>query len=282
MNQVFDMKRFTMLVSKHWSENSKKYTLGMIAMAGLLVFWYTFFMLFATNGIIHESVQAATYFVGLVLGGCFYGSILFNDLGSGPKAMSYLIFPASHLEKLLVGLLYAVVFFFIAYTLVFYLVDIPMVKIGNSVAETYYKTSTYRQPADVLNVFSNSFGSNNEVGPDFFMIFTLLYLAVQAAYILGSIYFIKFSFIKTTISLLLVALLISLFVGKVLYPMLPDRGYYTGLTSFRVLSSERFDGAYTSVTLPGWIGETLEFLLKYAFAPLFWIVTYFRFKEKEA
>jgi hypothetical protein len=282
MNQVFDMKRFTMLVAKHWSENSRKYTLGLIAIAGLLIFWYGFVILFESSGIINEGMQAVTYFVGLALAGCLYGSILFSDLGSGPKAMTYLIFPASHLEKLLVGLLYAVVFFFIAYTAVFYIVDIPMVKIGNSVAETYYAKTGFREPAGIVNVFWKSFGQNNEKDPNPFFIITLIYVAVQSAYILGSIYFIKFSFIKTTISLLLFSLLISLFVGKVLYPMLPDRGYYTGLTSFRVLGTERFDGPYTAVSLPTWIDNILWFLLKYAFAPLLWIVTYFRFKEKEA
>jgi hypothetical protein len=282
MNQVFDMKRFTMLVAKHWSENSKKYTLGVIAMAGLLIFWYAFVMLLDNSGIIHESMQAATYFVGLTLAGCFYGSILFSDLGSGPKAMNYLIFPASHLEKLLVGLLYAIVFFFIAYTVVFYLVDIPMVKIGNSIAETYYQKTTYREPAGIVNVFWKSFGQDNEKAPNPFFIIILAYVAVQSAYILGSIYFTKFSFIKTTISLLLFSLIISLFVGKVLNPMLPDRGYYTGLTSFRVLGTERFDGPFSTVSLPTWVDNILWFLLKYAFAPLLWIVTYFRFKEKEA
>ena len=44
------------------------------------------------------------------------------------------------------------------------------------------------------------------------------------------------------------------------------------------------DGNYESaklVALPEWIDDTLIFILKFAFAPIFWIVTYFRFKEKE-
>jgi len=35
------------------------------------------------------------------------------------------------------------------------------------------------------------------------------------------------------------------------------------------------------ITLPEWIGDVLVFLLKYAFAPLFWLATYYRLKEKE-
>ena len=75
-----------------------------------------------------------TYFFGLAIMGCFFGSMLFNELSSGPKAMNYLSFPASHFEKLVCGLLYGVVFFFIAYTVIFYIVDFAMVKFANSIA----------------------------------------------------------------------------------------------------------------------------------------------------
>ncbi|MET0243697.1 MAG: hypothetical protein ABW174_09515, partial [Flavitalea sp.] len=126
MNQVFDFRRFTLLVGKHWSENRKKYLFGIAGMIALLVFWFAFVMLVDDRRIPVE-LQAMTYYFGLAITGCFFGSILFSDIASGPKAMSYLSFPASHLEKLICGLLYGVVIFFGIYTLAFYLVDIPMV-----------------------------------------------------------------------------------------------------------------------------------------------------------
>jgi hypothetical protein len=282
MNQVFDFNRFTMLVAKHWSENRKKYTLGVVAMAGLLFFWYGFAMMAESSSQIREQLQAMTYFVGLALSGCFYGSILFSDLASGPKAMNYLIFPASHFEKLATGLLYGVLFFFIAYTAVYYLVTFPMVEIGNNLSNTYKEAGESGQTSRLVNVFRGSFGYDvYRGGPNPFFIFILLYVAAQSAYILGSIYFPKFSFIKTTISLLIAALIITLFVSKVLHPMLPDRGYYNGLTSFRVLDGNRFDGPSRVVTLPGWISGIVWFVLQYAFAPIFWLVSYFRLKEKQ-
>ena len=105
-----------------------------------------------------------------------------------------------------------------------------------------------------------------------------MYAVVQSAYILGSVYFAKFSFIKTTIALLLTSLIVTLFVAKVLYPTLPHQGWYNSLTSFRVYADY---GVQKTVSLPSWIDDVLMFLVKFGFAPLFWVVTYFRLKEKE-
>ncbi|HTE26085.1 hypothetical protein [Flavitalea sp.] len=283
MNQVFDFNRFTLLVSKHWSENRKKYLLGLVAMAGMLFFWYSFVLLFSSERGIGTEMQMLTFFFGLGILGCFFGSMLFNELSSGPKAMNYLSFPASHFEKLVCGLLYGVVFFFISYTVIFYIVDFAMVNFGNSIAsEPRNLGEAIEKPAKVINVFgrnSETLGTTNDE-PNPFRVFILAYLAVQSAYILGSVYFAKFSFIKTTIALACVALVITLFVGKALYPMLPEGGFYSGLTSFRVYANGNFDNAKL-VTLPEWIDDILLFLLQFAFAPIFWIVTYFRFKEKE-
>ncbi|RYG40652.1 MAG: hypothetical protein EOO01_26875 [Chitinophagaceae bacterium] len=88
MNQVFDFRRFSLLLGKHWSENRKRYTLGLIAMAGLLFFWFGFVIIIDWGRRIPEEMQALTYFFGLAISGCFYGSILFSELAEGPKAMA--------------------------------------------------------------------------------------------------------------------------------------------------------------------------------------------------
>ncbi|RYY22567.1 MAG: hypothetical protein EOO04_15565 [Chitinophagaceae bacterium] len=283
MNQVFDFNRFILLVSKHWSENRKKYLLGLIAIAGMLFFWYSFVLIFDSRRIIALDTQLMTYFFGLAVMGCFFGSMLFNEMSSGPKAMNYLSFPASHLEKLVCGLLYGVLFFFIAYTVIFYIVDFAMVSVGNSLTpEPGILSEGLAQPAKVINLFgakSDKPGIEGSI-PEVFRIFVLIYLAIQSAYILGSVYFAKFSFIKTTIALACIALVFTLFVAKILYPMLPEGGDYNSLTSLSVYT-EGSPGNAKLVALPEWIDDTLQFILKFAFAPIFWIVTYFRFKEKE-
>jgi hypothetical protein len=107
----------------------------------------------------------------------------------------------------------------------------------------------------------------------------LAYFAVQSAFILGSVYFTRFSFIKTVISVLIIWLLLFLFVAKVLVPMMPEGSYFNGLTNWSLMN----DGSSPNkvIMLPKWVDTSVEWLLMYGFAPLFWVVTYFRLKEKE-
>lgn len=276
MNQTFSMNRWGLLLGKHWSENRKKYTLGMVAIASLLALWYGFMILVGPG--VQADVQAPTYFVGLFVIGCIFASLLFADLSDKPKGISYLSVPASHLEKLLCNLLFGVIVFFIVYLVIFYLITMPMLALSNAVKAAKWKSNGLNYPfskEELINVFS--FGKSR--GEDFFYYLHLAFFAVQSAFILGSVYFTRFSFIKTIISLLVVWLLLFLFVAKVLNPLMPDGNYFNGITSWSLGHGE--ESGYKIVMLPAWVDSTLLFLFKFTLAPLFWITTYFRLKEKE-
>lgn len=276
MNQTFSINRWGLLLGKHWSENRKKYTLGMVAIASLLALWYGFMILVGPG--VQADVQAPTYFVGLFVIGCIFASLLFADLSDKPKGISYLSVPASHLEKLLCNLLFGVIVFFIVYLVIFYLITMPMLALSNAVKAAKWKSNELNYPfskEELINVFS--FGKSR--GEDFFYYLHLAFFAVQSAFILGSVYFTRFSFIKTIISLLVVWLLLFLFVAKVLNPLMPDGNYFNGITSWSLGHGE--ESGYKIVMLPAWVDSTLLFLFKFTLAPLFWITTYFRLKEKE-
>ncbi|MEP6746287.1 MAG: hypothetical protein ABJB86_01105 [Bacteroidota bacterium] len=292
MNQSFDAGRWWLLVGKHWSENRKKYTLSLIAIAGLLLLW--FIVMLSTDGYhgINASMQSSTYYFGLFIGGCMYASVLFADLGSKTRGLNYLTVPASHFEKLLCSLFYGVVVFFVCYTAIFFVVDILMVKAMNAVAYGHWikghASGDVFVPQKIFNVFYQP--EHSRVSND--LVYLLLgYFVLQAAFIAGSVYFAKFSFIKTVISLLLIGLFIAFFIGKVIVPILPPGNYYHGITSYQVLTYKNMPGngiviysdAATDklITLPEWIGDVLLFLLKFAFAPLLWVAAYYRLKEKE-
>ncbi len=292
MNQSFEFNRWLMLMSKHWSENRKKYTLSLIAIAGLLLVWFIFNLLIEPYRPIDEGVQVGTYYFGLSVVGCLFGSMLFAELASKSKGINFLSVPASNLEKLLCALLYGVVIFFITYTLIFYIVDIPMLKLSNAIAfshweKTHIGTSAF-EPGKVMNVFV--LPEKGPGVPNVFFYFVLAYFAIQSAFILGSVYFPKFSFIKTVIALLLVSLLFTFIVGKIIQPIMPHGSYYKGITSYRIYHMTELspggtvvsdDDADKIVSLPNWINDVLIAIVKYAFAPLFWIVTFYRLKEKE-
>ncbi len=296
MNQVFDFNRWWLLVGKQWSGNRKKYTLSLIAIAGLLLLWFIIVIL-SDKHVIVDEMQVSTYYTGLFLAGCLYGSILFTDLGSKTRGFNYLVVPASHFEKLLSALFYAVVLFFTIYTTIFYVLDFIMVKAGNAIAYSQWlkghATGSLFAPAKLMNVFYLK-GRPDE--PNALLYLLLLFFVLQSVFIFGSIYFSRFSLIKTIIGSLLAGLLITFLLVKVIAPILPPGSYYNGITDYKVYtfkSGVTVNGVTTGisiysdpetdklVSLPHWIGDVLLFLLKFAFAPAFWIATYFRLKEKE-
>ena len=293
MNQFFDAGRWWLLVGRHWSENKKKYTLSLIAMAGLLLLWFVFMLITESRHSMETSTQVATYYFGLFLVGCLFGSVIFADLGSKNKGLNFLVIPASHAEKLLCALFYSVLMFFVCYTALFYITDLIMLKLSNAVVYSHWlKEHTPGgefEPQKLANVFYE-YKSGSK--PNYLGYLLLFYVALQSAFIAGSIYFSSFSFIKTIISLLVIGLFTAFVFDKLVMRMLPPGTYMNSLTGYHIYTvkdAPEVNGITISsnvttdkvVSLPRWIDVLLTFLLQYAFAPLFWLVAYFRLKEKE-
>lgn len=275
MNAVFDLNRWLLYIGKHWNENKKRYLLSLAAIGGLLVLWFSFVMLVNPPRPMTEGVQTLTYYVGLYLTGCLYASMVFNDLSDGPKAISYLLIPASLFEKLLSAILYGVILYFICYTVIFYMVDFTMVKVSNGIISTAVEhdhSITYRAQ-EIANVFApTDFAGGNEI-----IYFLLGYFAIQSIFLLGSVYFVKNSYIKTMVSGLIVFLVLVFFVQKVIGSFMPG-GFFQPFTIYRVFNQGEHD---LMVQLPEWFSSMLLFLIKYSLAPCLWVVAYFRLKEKE-
>ena len=269
MNQFFSFKRFSLLVLKHWADNKKRYALSVLAFIGLLITWFAFTMLTRMDGIpMSRTVQQVTFFLALFGVGTFYASQYFRDLGSRAKGINFLLVPASAFEKLLCSILYSVLLFFVVFTACYYLVDVLMV----AIAKTF---SGDKKPA-VFNVFEVivlRFNSDSTIN------FLLFFFSVQSVFLLGSVYFEKYSFIKTIICGFVAGFILFCFMYFFNEQLLPDGDYPRGfLTSYRV----HVDGVNDKlVEVPRWIGEVFRFLIMYAVAPFFWIVTYCRLKEKQ-
>ena len=275
MNQTFDFRRFSLLVGKHWADNRKKYMLSIVAFMSLILIWYVFIMLTDPLDPLAEGLQHVTYYFSLFLVGPFYASQFFKDLSSRSKGINYLMVPASTLEKTLCSIFYVVILFVIVFTVAFYLVNIITVGLANLIHPDYSGVARNGivHKAHISNIFRIP-GNPRNMAQYFF----LLFFAVQSVAFLGSIYFPKYSYIKTAISITIVCLVIAL-VGFYFTSFFMPRGGFNELSTYRVFSE---DGNETRVIqLPAWIGKVLKFLFFYAFPPIFWVTTYFRLKEKE-
>ena len=272
MSQFFSFKRFALLVVKHWADNKKRYGLSVLAFVGLLITWFVFTILTRLDIPMGREVQRVTFFLSLFAVGTFYASQYFADLGSRAKGINFLLVPASAFEKLLCSLLYTVLLFFAVFTAAFYLVDVLMVAVVNTISGTG-KLVDKTQVTNVFNVIIVRFNKDSTIN------FLLFFFSVQSAFLLGSVYFEKYSFIKTIICGFVAAFVLFCLMYFFNEQLLPEGDYPRGfLTAYRVY----VDGTHDRlVQVPRWIGEVFRFLVMYSVAPFLWIVTYCRLKEKQ-
>ena len=253
MNQFFSFNRFKLLVLMHWAHNKKRYGLSLLALVGLLIFRFLLFLLIGIGEDKSGDVQKSTYFFSLFVVGTLYASQYFNDLGSRAKASNFLLVPASAFEKVLCSLTYTVVFFIIVFTAAYYLIDILMLTISNN-----FVTKNKHAEQGTINVFQSGFfilRENLKINA------LLFFLAIQSAFLLGSVYFKKYSFLKTIIS----CFVVYFFLFGVTY----------------LLCRPLFPGGRDEVRIPSWVEQAFGILLMYVIAPLFWMLTYFRLKQKQ-
>jgi hypothetical protein len=127
---------------------------------------------------------------------------------------------------------------------------------------------------DVANVFLPSgFAGGTES-----IYFLLAYFGIQSVFLLGSIYFVRFQYIKTMITGLILFLVLVFFVHTVLGLFMPPGNFFEPFTVYRIYNATKGE---LMVELPEWLSSILLFLMKYALPPCLWVVTYFRLKEKE-
>ena len=222
-----------------------------------------------------KGLQEVTFFFSLFLVGPFFASQFFSDLGSKTKGTNYLMVPASVLEKLLCGLLYSTILFFIVFTLAFYLVDVLVVLIANAFHPSYNGVTTQEGiafKAHVANVFNmRELPQNNHLSYYFLVVF----LTLQSVALLGSVYFSRYSYIKTVISLTVIIIITFLMLFKLQESLMPKGNF--SLTEYKIYDNDQVK----IISLPVWAQKLLEYLASYAFAFIFWVTTYFRLKEKE-
>jgi len=278
-SQTFNFARWWLLVSKHWSENRKRYLLFLLAIGGLEFGWFFFILLVSNLTLLDPFLQFSAYYIGLFLVGCLYASTLFSELSSKREGTSYLALPASHLEKLLCALFFGVLLFFTAYTLVFYLVDIPMVHLSNSLLEKYprnFPNTTVRVgPNIVYNIFTAQQGPIPEKE---YHLFLFAFFAAQAVFILGSVYYTRYAFIKSIIAALVCFAIYVVFESKVIRLLLPP-GWHSDFFSWTHYDPN--DHPDKLIYLPKFLESSLLFSIKVLPPVILWAITYFRLKEKE-
>ena len=260
MSPTFSFSRLGKLIAKQFYENSRLYLISTLALLGLLSLAFTFWITVAGPNYQEEE----TYFIflfGLFLAGAIFASMSFNMLGRKDKGIYWLGIPATHLEKLVCTILFSVVLFFIVYCLCFYLVK--------SIALTYLDSR-------VGAIYTEMNGSKDGFG-SVFKYFLYAYFAVQSLYLLGSVYFSRYSFIVTTVVGALVMFLFVYYITQIDRFMEPD--------SWELFTVKRADAnvqdSYFLYSVSPTVVDIIKYAVQFLWVPVFWVATWYRLKEKE-
>ena len=266
MTTTFSFPRLLQLIRKQWFENSRLYLFSILALLGMLGL-IMIFLIIADGKSYAEDSFYVVFIFGLYVTGAVFASMSFAMLGNKEKGTYWLAFPASHLEKLICLIFYNVVVFTLVYCACFFLMK--------SVAVTYINALVAGDPATYS--FRRSMWDSNHSFLGIVPYFIYGFFAVQSFYLMGSVYFSRYSFVITTIAgsaLIFVFVYFSIELFQDSFP-----GYAWNGDHLR-----KYDAGFNSYQRYGlspWVTDLLWFSVKFIWAPVFWLVAWFRLKEKQ-
>jgi len=234
-----------------------------------------------------EIGQTVLYLSGLAIFGVIFSSVSFVNFNNKGEAIFYLIKPASQLEKWLTEIIVHVFLFFFAYTLIFYLVDIPFTVFIRNMEYDYFMEETgkwdslKRQTATFHPSSFFHFSTLSDEAWLAYPICTSIYLTGTAFFMYGAVLFNRFSFFKTLILGFVTAMLYVfyslLLFEKSMQLFAPDNWHFNSI--FHGTSSgENFSFEVKVSDHWTWI---LSFSLMFLVPAILFACSYLKLKEKE-
>ncbi|MDE1190651.1 MAG: hypothetical protein PW786_00675 [Arachidicoccus sp.] len=266
MNNRFSFKRLLLLVQKQFSENVKLYLYGTLALLGLLAIVMFLWTQIGGNTYKEETLFNL-YLIGLYIAGGVFANYSFGMLSNKDKGIYWLTLPASHGEKLVCAIFYNLIVFTIIYTLFYFVVSQGAV----AYIKGLIKHDPFKYHYETINW--NDDDINDEV-----TVFTYAFFAVQAFYLLGSVGIKRFSFVLTT------AIGALLIIGFIFFMQYLSASFSKNSLSFNIINARSYSNegnVYHEYSISRFASDTIIFLAKFIWAPFFWLVTWFKLKEKE-
>lgn len=274
MNNTFDIQRFSLLLKRKWLEFGKIYLITLAVAFGVMLIAYTIAIwpLMTDLRAFSDRILFFREPLFLVFGFLFItavASTYFSHLGQKPKTIIDLLIPASTFEKFMAGVFFTAILTTVSFVVLFLLTDLVFVTKLRSMYNSVSKTTSYTDAQNTATVIKDNvaylFIRNK---PNLFLPLYVVPFFVSSIFLLGSIYFNKFHYIKTALSVMV----------------------FTGIWTFIIVKAGQYltDGRH-AVENPRQIihdpgKDTIEWLLTLLLLVLtivFWAITYVRLKEKE-
>ncbi|WP_231460505.1 hypothetical protein [Pedobacter sp. Leaf132] len=271
MNNTFNINRFGLLLKRQWLDFGKIYLVSLLVIMGIIIGFYAWnapsplrFNNYDTDGNLDMRFR---YGLFLILGFLFISivaSSYFASLGQKARAILELMNPASSFEKFLAGVFYTAIFSLATYLILFYLVDLSFVKyINSNLSEYKFDEARISAVKPAESIAAQLFDDAHY--RTYLLYFISVPFLVTSVFLLGSIYFNRFHYIKTAIS-------VMLFIGAASYIIYKSASFFTRnmVNVNHSVSEHKEDLAFL-----------LIFLITTALTLIFWAIAYIRLKEKE-
>lgn len=269
MNNTFNMNRFGLLLRRQWLEFGKIYLMSLVVLAGILIGFYFFnipdFNRSLSRWDDHGHAQLSFRIpVFTAIGFLFItieASAYFSAFGQKPKAIMELMTPASATEKFLCSILFSTVLSIISYLLIFYLIDAFFINYINELWNNH-KAMNYNTGKLIPVSFSTLFDDLTSER-EFKFLFALPFF-FSSIFLLGSIYFNRFHYIKTAVS-------VTALLTFIVFLTIKFASWVTeGKSRISSVNSLEKDFVFT-----------IFFWSSVALSLIIWLITYVRLKEKE-
>ncbi|MES2448115.1 MAG: hypothetical protein V4546_13095 [Bacteroidota bacterium] len=271
MNNTFNIQRFGLLLKRQWLEFGKIYLITLGVAAGVIIAFYSFSLWRVLIEKVQQPYVALDFREPLftIFGFLFItviASNYFAHLGQKSKAIIDLLIPASTFEKFLAGIFFTAVLSSIAYLLIFFVTDLAFVsKLRNMYPNIFwtYTTDATEEKKDLITYFFSRYAPK-----EFTSIYVIVPFFITSIFLLGSIYFNKYHYIKTTIA-------VMIFSGI--------WGYIIVNTAELVFKGRVaiYRNSSIEVDNPKLWAEIGIFCLILLLTAIIWRITYQRLKEKE-
>jgi hypothetical protein len=273
-NNILSASRFGAYLKKHLVDNYRLYVMSLIVLTGLLLF-ALLFAVFAEPSI-HTYTDLIPFFlIGLYVAGLIFTSKSFDELGNKSRGMDYLLLPASHLEKFLTTLLITTIGFLSVYHVAFFLA----VKAGESIL-------SLRNGTPLINDLAYNRQANG------WYINYFIWFVAQAMFLLGTVYFQKYSLIKTVLCFFI--FLTGMYLINAIFAQIFFQKYmrdwkqqfpFIGVNIFLPRNMEahtvQYSMNFVMLELPKRAWKPLLYFFEYFVPPILWTVAYFKLRDKE-
>jgi len=268
MNNTFNINRFGLLLKRQWLEFGKIYLMSLVVLAGIIIGFYFFNMPKTDSPYLrwdnHNHVTLGFRPLIFLLVGFLFISIeassYFNLLGQKPKAIMELMTPASITEKFVCAILFTLLSI-ASYLIIFYLIDQAFLSHLNGLwegrQEINYKTN--KLTLITFGTIADDMTDERE----FKYLFALPFF-VTSIFLLGSVYFNRFHYIKTAVS-------VTAIFSFVIFLTIKFGSWVTeGKSRIQSINTTERDFVFT-----------IFFWSSIALSLIIWLITYVRLKEKE-